>query len=161
MKKMKLLFACSLIVMACTCFCGSASANTMPLTTSGMVVSAPNCASLSDMEIYYNGRFVGSIRSNGDVYINGRNVGRVNSSGDIYVNGRREGEVRSNGDIYKDGRRVGEVRSNGEVYKDGRRVGEIRSNGDIYKDGRNIGRVNFMIKPQWAAIIYFFGFFDL
>ena len=39
-------------------------------------------------------------------------------------------------------------------------MGEIRSNGDIYKDGRRVGYVTNMQKPQWVAIIYFYGFFN-
>ena len=135
--------------------------NSPAIATPKAPMLATTSFSVIDTELYYNGRMIGSIRDNGDVYINGRNVGRARPDGEIYVNGRRAGQVRSSGEVYQDGRKVGEVRSNGEVYKDGRKVGEIRSNGDIYKDGRNIGRVNHLIKPQWAAVIYFFGFFDL
>ena len=96
-----------------------------------------------------------------DLYYNGRRVGEIRSNGDVYVDGRREGEIRSNGDIYKNGRRVGEVRSNGDVYEDGRRVGEVRSNGDVYKNGSRIGEARNMTNTKWVAVIYFYNFFRL
>ena len=96
-----------------------------------------------------------------DIYYEGRRVGEVRSNGDVYINGRRTGEIRSNGDVYKNGRRVGEIRSNGDIYEEGRRVGEVRSSGDIYKEGRRIGEARNMRNRTWAAVIYFYAFFSI
>lgn len=132
------------------------TATARPATTSTVSTAAQQ----RNMDVYYDGRRVGEIRSNGDVFINGSRKGEIRSGGDVYVNGSRKGEIRSGGDIYKDGRRVGEVRSNGDVYENGRRIGEVRSGGDVYRDGRRIGNVSNMNKREWVAVVYFFGFFS-
>ena len=146
------------------------TASPNPSKERGVLTSSPTASPLPSegsgeasgtMDIYYEGRRVGDVRSNGDVYINGRRAGEIRSNGDIYVDGRRTGEIRSNGDVYKNGRRVGEIRSNGDIYEEGRRVGEVRSSGDIYKEGRRIGEARNMRNRTWAAVIYFYAFFSI
>ena len=139
-----LMIGCTIVAVGLCSNTGSVSQTSMSTSTTPKATISYSISS-STTDLYYNGRRVGEIRSNGDVY----------------VDGRREGEIRSNGDIYKNGRRVGEVRSNGDVYEDGRRVGEVRSNGDVYKNGSRIGEARNMTNAKWVAVIYFYNFFRL
>ncbi len=138
-----------------------AEATPIYATFNDMTVSSPSTAGImqGNMELYYQGRFIGYIRSDGDVFINGSRVGMIRSDGDIFVNGSRTGQIRSNGDVFKNGSRIGEIRSNGDIFENGSRVGEVRTNGDIFKNGSYVGNVKNMSNTQWAAVIYFFNFF--
>jgi hypothetical protein len=62
-------------------------------------------------------------------------------------------DLRENGSIF------GRVESNGDVRISGSIKGRIESNGDVRKNGSVVGSAKG-VRPEFAAVIFFFDFFS-
>ena len=114
---------------------------------------------VSAQDIRKGGLIFARVESNGDVRLRGQIVGRFEADGDIRVQGAIVGRIERDGDIRRKGTIVGKVERDGDVRKNGRLVGKVESDGDIRKEGQIIGRAAG-VKKEYAAAIFFFGFFD-
>jgi cytoskeletal protein CcmA (bactofilin family) len=115
--------------------------------------------SVSAQDLRKGGSLFARVETNGDVRIRGQIVGRFETDGDIRVKGTIVGRIERDGDIRRKGTIVGQVEQDGDVRMNGRIVGKVESDGDIRKAGQIIGRAAG-VKKEYAAAIFFFGFFD-
>jgi hypothetical protein len=81
------------------------------------------------------------------------------SAQDIRKGGKLVGKIESDGSIRKNGSLVGKIESDGDVRVGGSLAGKVESDGDVRKGGSIIGSARG-VKKEYAAALFFFGFFD-
>ncbi len=75
----------------------------------------------------------------GDVYRNGEYICTVRTNGDIYHNGEYLGTIRENGDIFRNGEYLGSFNGGSDLRRNGEYLGSMRSNGDFFRNGEYLG----------------------
>ena len=110
--------------------------------------------------IELNGSKVAEVTTDGEVWVDGDKAGEITKDGEIWVAGEKEGDLTKTGEVWKAGDKVGDVTKSGEVWREGDRVGNVEKDGTIWIDGSREGRFKGG-KAAHAAVIVFYGFFDL
>ncbi len=75
----------------------------------------------------------------GDVYRNGEYICTVRTNGDIYHNGEYLGTIRENGDIFRNGEFLGSFDGGSDLRRNGEYLGSMRSNGSFFRNGEYLG----------------------
>ena len=110
--------------------------------------------------IHLHGSKVAEVTREGEVWINGDKAGEITAEGEIWVAGEKQGDLTREGEVWKAGEKVGDVTTDGEVWFDGNEVGTVDADGTIWIGSSREGSFTGG-HPSQAAVVVFYGFFDL